>query len=89
MQEEIDKVVEQIPDVSNFVEKEELISAELTISESLNDLNSRLPENIVNSVNGQSGNVTITIPDVSNFATKTELSNKQDKIIAGKKYHNH
>jgi outer membrane murein-binding lipoprotein Lpp len=43
-----------------------------------------LKENIVSSVNGQTGDIIIDIPDTSSFATKTELSNEvqtlNDKI---------
>ena len=88
----------EIPNIDNLTTKDELIETELTFSEAINDLNQRinnlptpeLPENIVNTINGQSGDVTITIPNTDNFATKSELntlstklSNKQDTLIPG------
>ena len=47
-----------------------------TIDESVDNLK----ENTVSSINGQTGDVTITIPDTSNFATKTELSNEVQEL---------
>jgi hypothetical protein len=60
----------EIPNIDNLTTKDELIATELTFSEAINDLNQRindlpipeLPENIVNTINGKSGNVTLDIP---------------------------